>query len=218
MALLNIIFGRKVRAQIGGITVDASIDEDHTLTCDVTENPVEDGANITDHVHLRPAELKINGVISDTPLDFSALNLPIVGNVVGLINNTLINAGEPRSIQQYNKLVELRKKREPFDVVTGLKVYKNMILSSLTVNRNATNGKAIHFSAEMKEIKIVKSSIGGDTTTLKSTVSSTVKDIASTTKTLGQKVTSALDPVRDLRLLSGASFILNTIRSLPLNA
>ena len=59
-----------------GILVDATINEEHQSSYDITDNPVEDGASITDHAQAKPMILTIDGVISDAPL-----GLPIVGNI-----------------------------------------------------------------------------------------------------------------------------------------
>ncbi|HCU24079.1 MAG TPA: hypothetical protein DF383_03600 [Deltaproteobacteria bacterium] len=215
MAILNLIFGRKTRAQIGGITIDASIEEDHTLTCDITENPVESGANITDHVHLKPAELNIQGVISDTPLDFNLFNLPLVGTVTSLIARFQGQKNLSRSIEGYNKLVELRKNREPFEVVTGLKVYKNMILTELKVQRNASNGKALHFEAQIKEIRIVNAATGASAG---GHVSSGVKKLSAKTRDAVRENAKAIDPAKDNKIYQGPSRLFKLIRGLPRNA
>jgi len=187
MALLNILFGRKTKASIGGITIDAVIEDDHERDCEVTENPVEDGANVTDHVHLKPVHLTINGVISDTPIDFGILNNLATGNISGLSNSVKSLGGSKRSIEQYNKLVELQKKREPFEVVTGLRVYKNMILKRLQVQRNAQKGQAIHFTAELMEIKIIGSGVLGSFN-----LSDDVQDLASPNRNQGRKIASEI--------------------------
>src|SRR5713101_5273233 len=66
------------------ITIDATLQEVHKADAEVTEHPVELGADITDHVRPKPVELRIEGIISDTPIDDSLLNaaaraIPVLG-------------------------------------------------------------------------------------------------------------------------------------------
>lgn len=70
----------------------------------------------------------------------------------------------------YNYLLELRDRRIPFDVVTALKFYENMILSNIDVPRNSQNRGMLRFTATLEQVTIVSmqeislrgvSSIGG---------------------------------------------------------
>ena len=174
---------RQTIGGVAGIVVDATISEEHLTEVDLTENPVEDGAVVTDHVHIKPAQLTIQGVISDTPLGYA-----VIGNIQNVIRSvTSLFGKSSRSIDAYNDLLKLQKSRQPFTVTTGLKRYENMILVSLSVPRTAATGRAIHFSAVMREIRIVKSK----TTTV--SLSSSVSSLGSPTKDLGNKVTPAVE-------------------------
>lgn len=172
---------------IGGIVIDATISEEHNTSCDLTENPVEDGAKITDHVQIKPAELSIEGVISDSPL-----GTPFVQNFQNIVDSVGVYLGKTsRSIDAYNKLLDLQNKREPFTVTTGLKQYKNMIMTKLSVPRKAEMGGSLQFKATLREIRIVKSKSGGLGGALDS-VKKGAKNLAAKTKDLGQKVTQAV--------------------------
>ena len=80
MPLTELIFGAKNRASVGAapplrfgvLEFDASISETHTDESDVTEHPVEDGSNITDHVRLLPNTFEMSGMITNTPLVYLA--------------------------------------------------------------------------------------------------------------------------------------------------
>jgi hypothetical protein len=186
---------RETIGGVAGIVVDASISEDHLTSCDVTDNPVEDGAKITDHVQIKPAELSMDGVITDNPLGYA-----IIGNIQNVKRTVEGLFGKSsRSIDQYNELTKLQSSRQPFTVVTGLKRYKNMIMEELSVTRTAQSGKSIHFRAKMKEIRIVKSSVAGV-----GKLGSVAKKIASKTKDLGQKVTDAVEKGNKLNNASSA--------------
>ena len=145
--LFNFIYSIK-KAKIGNVTVDASVSEVHNAASEISTNPIEDGADITDHVRNLPLSMTMQGIISDTPITFA-----LIDNIYGL---SKVFGKTSRSQDEYAKILKLRDSREPFDVVTGLRVYKNMILKNFQVNRTAQTGKSISFTAELQQIEIVK--------------------------------------------------------------
>lgn len=181
--LANTLVGGWTAKTLNGITIDASVSEEHVTSCEVTENPVEDGVNIADHVQINPAQLTIEGVISDAPLGFA-----VIGNIQNVSRSVASFFGKSsRSIDAYNELLKLQKSRQPFTVVTGLKRYTNMIMVELSVPRTKDTGAAVHFRAVMKEIRIVKSKES-------SSFSFGVSNLAAGTSDHGQKVTSPVIP------------------------
>jgi hypothetical protein len=143
MGLLSLVYGTKKQLQIAQIEVDVSVSETHETDCDVTENPVESGANITDHVQVKPARLTVEGLVSDTPIKF-------LQGVRDLFDDN-------RSRKTYEELLAIQTAREPIDVITGLKQYSNMILKTLTVPRNSDTGRSLRFTAQFQEVRIVDS-------------------------------------------------------------
>jgi hypothetical protein len=53
------------------IVFDATTSESHTQDADVTENPVETGSAITDNVRAKPAQLKLETLVTDYPVGLS---------------------------------------------------------------------------------------------------------------------------------------------------
>jgi len=186
--VLGIIFGKR-QAEIGGIVLDASIRETHKAPSKVTENPVEEGAKVTDHVQIDPITLTIEGMISDSPL-----GLPVIGNIQNFISTAASFFGKAsRSVDAYERFLKLREDREPFDVITGLKRYENMILEDFQVDRDRQKANAIYFIATLKQIRIVASE-----TTDVAPASDEAKDRAAKIKDAGQKKAeevSADDPL-----------------------
>lgn len=183
MSLLNILFGVQL-AKIGAVSIDASVREVHDSDCTATDNPVEEGADVTDHVTIEPKRLSIEGVITDTPISFG-----VVSAVEGAVRTVgrLFGMGT-RSKNAYDKLVALQATRKPFTVVTGLKVYKNMILEKLSVPRTCDTGNSIHFTANMKEIIIARS----QTSSGSGNASADVASLASGTQDLGSVATASV--------------------------
>jgi hypothetical protein len=184
MADTQFIFGRKNQKSIGGIQIDAFVEEGHERSAQVTRYPIEDGSNISDHVIHDPDRLSINGVVG--PSSIYSKNIQ---------QETSTN----RVLDCYLKLEELTQKGEPVTVVTGLKVYDSMIIESFSVQRNAQNGGSLDFTMSLSRIKTVKSqtvsmsNLGGTDKTKKQS-----KSNVSIGKTQGETPTqtSFLDNIR----------------------
>ena len=64
---LSTLFGRNLGPMIGGIQVDVSIRETHSTSREISENPIEVGSDIADHVKKKPDEVSLEGVLSNLP-------------------------------------------------------------------------------------------------------------------------------------------------------
>ena len=133
--VLSLLFGKKyAQSNVGGIFLDATISEEHIYNSRVTNYPVEDGRIISDHVINEPETLQITGIVSDTPLS--------------------ILAPFNRSVDAFNRLVRLHTNRERITVVTGIKVYTNMIMTALQVPRNMQTGQSLTFIIDLQKVII----------------------------------------------------------------
>jgi hypothetical protein len=81
-----------LNSQAYHLTLDATTSETHEISAVVTDHPVEKGVNISDHVRPEPDVIKLEGVVSNTPIflppDYSEgaeLVTDQLGNVVGTI-------------------------------------------------------------------------------------------------------------------------------------
>ena len=175
---------RQTFGGVAGIVIDASVSEEHVSIMDVTDNEVEEGVDVTDHARLKPAHLSLECVISDTPLGYA-----VIGNIQNVVRSvSTLFGGNSRSIDAYNDLVALQKTALPFTVYTGLRRYKNMILTELTVPRTAETGGALHFKAVMREIRIVSAQ------KVSPELADSVSSLGSGTKDKGNKITPPVDP------------------------
>lgn len=64
--------GGTANATTGTILIDALDEENFTAGAETTTNPVEDGADITDHIILKPTTLSIKGVVTATPFGLAS--------------------------------------------------------------------------------------------------------------------------------------------------
>lgn len=63
--------------------------------------------------------------------------------------------GDANAVATFNALQRFQESRQPFSVVTGLTVYRNMLIKALMVERDATYSRVLNGRAELQEIIIV---------------------------------------------------------------
>ena len=68
MPLITILSATGIRdkKKIGSLAIDCVIDENITLSTNVTTAPIETGESVTDHAFNEPLKLSVTGVISDS--------------------------------------------------------------------------------------------------------------------------------------------------------
>ena len=128
-SFLSLLFGQQkvqIGQEVGGDFLptgarefDASIEESHEADVDVTEFPVEEGADITDHLRPRPERITINGIVSNTPLTLDP--------------RRLLPSSSGRDITAYLKLKEIKDTGQLVSIVTSLRQYANMAIKSFKV-------------------------------------------------------------------------------------
>ena len=183
MALASIIFGGNSRTEMKDpdtgksiFTIDATIKSSHSSTASITKRELEEGGVINDHMIVDPESVVLEGIVSETPLDtLNALAASSIGAGASLLSKTngagaalaagvfggaLLGAiNGQRSVNAYELMVQMQRKRMLFSLVTGLKNYSNMMLTSVVANRAASIGKAMTFTATIEQITFVSSKL-----------------------------------------------------------
>lgn len=181
MAFENLFI--RTKKSIGEIQLDAVISEDHDSSVRVTKNPVELGAEVTDHAIILPKIITINAEVSDTPLGIAALG-QIVDFVTGLFG-TSTSENLTRSEAAYNAMIQLQESREPIEVQTKLKLYKNMLITNVRVIQDKDSSNIVAMVIRLEEILIVESEI--IKLTSEELQEGTIKDQASPSENKGRK-------------------------------
>lgn len=137
---------------IDGYAIDCVATETHQLDTDVTDHPVEEGADVSDNARAKPRILTLsNAIVSNTPLGILAqvrsINVDDDGN---LVRNQLMPSDDARA-----RLEAIRDAREPVTVETSTRTYDNMIMQTLNIPKDAKTGNALVFTAVFKEVIIV---------------------------------------------------------------
>lgn len=155
MAFENLFI--RTKKSIGGIELDAVISETHSNQVRLTKNPVELGADITDHAIIEPKKINIVAQVSDTPLGTAAFG-QIVDLVTGLFGTSTTN-NITRSNAAYNAMVQLMEEREPIEVQTKLKLYQDMVITSLSVTQDKNTSRIVLMNISLEEVLITESQI-----------------------------------------------------------
>lgn len=155
MAFENLFI--RTEKSIGGIQLDAVLSESHSNTIRTTKNPVELGADITDHSVIEPKRVTIVSEVSDTPLGTAALG-EIVDLITGLFG-TSTSSNITRSNAAYNAIVQLMEAREPIELHTKLKLYSNMLITDVNVQQTKDSSRVASMNITLEEILITESEI-----------------------------------------------------------
>lgn len=142
MDIFSTLFQQQSR-KIGLIVPSVVISEKHNDTLEITEHPVEVGSAISDHAYRRPSEviMQVGFAGGGSLLDF--LDTTSIGLGVGL---------SPK--ETYQELLDLQNSRVPFDVVTGKRIYTNMLIRALEVTTDRTSENVLSAVLTLREVII----------------------------------------------------------------
>lgn len=135
---------------IADYVIDAAINEEHTNEADVSDFPVEDGSNFTDNVRIKPRRYRMQGLVTDTPLDLGFRRLQDDGSVIVTSISTTPSADAKQALEA------LFAAAKPITIVTALDTYKNMIMQTLTFQQDGDTGDALPFTATFKQTNVVQ--------------------------------------------------------------
>ena len=150
MGTINLTY-RPTPKSIGGFVIDAFIEEKYTFENEVTDVPVEEGVNITDHVVEKADKLHISAFIGKT--EFMAYDGDVPDDFRSL--SDLNEKG--RIIMAYKELRRMKSERMPITVTMGLDTFPNMIITSFVIGRDAETGADLAFEMSFSELKTAKS-------------------------------------------------------------
>lgn len=144
MDILSTLFHQQSR-KIGLIIPSVVVSEKHSDTLEITEHPVEIGAAVADHAYKRPSEvvMEVGFAGGGSLLDF--VDTSSIGLSLGL---------SPQ--ETYQELLDLQSSRIPFDVVTGKRLYSNMLIRALEVNTEKATENVLSAVLTLREVLITQ--------------------------------------------------------------
>ncbi len=120
------------------------ISEKHMDATEITEHPVQRGAAISDHAYDRPSEVTME-------LGFAG-----GGSLIDMFDlGTGASLGKsPKEV--YQQLIKLKSSKEPFDITTGKRQYKNMLIRAIEVTTDKTSENVLMVTLTLREVIIVE--------------------------------------------------------------
>ena len=117
---------------------DASIEEEHKASVDITDHPVEDGSTMSDHRLQKPREFTLTAIVTNTP--------PTLGAFFRYDNVAT------RDVDTWTLLNTLTKHKSLLTVKTTLDTYENMVIKDMSVPRTAALGNSLEVTITFREI------------------------------------------------------------------
>lgn len=151
----------KPKRLIGKIAAQVTIEEEHNDELEITDHPVEQGAAISDHAFKRPAELTMRLGWSNSPTVaglFQGAVAGIGGTVSGV--QSLLSGSEVSQVKAiYEQLLALQISRVPFDVYTGKRFYKNMLVRGLSMTTDKDTENSLMVTMRFRQVLIVQTQL-----------------------------------------------------------
>jgi hypothetical protein len=148
MPLITILSATGIldKKKIGSLAIDCVVDENITLSTNVTTAPIETGESVADHVYNNPIKLNFTGIVSDSDPARALQNAT---------STTTSGFKQMPRLEAYETLVQLWQNKTPIDVVMGLETYTNMMIENLSIPNNADTGDALFFTADLKQVTLL---------------------------------------------------------------
>src|SRR5690554_5200225 len=129
--------GARIEAQDTAITFDVTPSETHEQSAQISNHPVETGVDVTDHVRALPFTLNVNARLTATPMGEAEQ--------------------EPdRLRKKHEELLALVQAGTVFRMVTGLKAYEDMVVSTYKAGRSAALGQSLDCTIALQQIRRVQ--------------------------------------------------------------
>lgn len=169
MSLMSIF--NKTRPALGLIQFDAKLEGVTSKAIQLTQYPVEFGANINDHAIILPDRYLLTGAVSNSPLgldlnDIGMMGAGAIATAVGGIGGAAVSAVSAyllsgseatRSKDAWESLSALLKSRAPIDLITEFDVYTDMVLIRLDQRTRPENEDGLIFIAELQQVRFIGS-------------------------------------------------------------
>lgn len=162
LQLFSSFFG--VNKAIQDLEIDIVSSEVIELPSETTDNPIESGSEITDHI----------------------INRPILLRMVCQIGGSNLTNWTDRKIEGYEALKRLRDDKQPVTVVSGLETFTNMLINNISIDRNLQNATVLQFQIDFKQAIIVSSERVNISTNISETKEPLTKDRATPLQNKGK--------------------------------
>lgn len=157
---------------IGPFVANATVEESHEDELEITDHPVETGAQISDHAYKLPYTVTIRAGWSASPAGANFLQSAAnavtgtVNGAIGVANQVSGALGGPsfssvvgnqqKSIKDiYADFITLQENRTLIDVYTGKRTYKGMLVKSIRETTTQDTENALLLTIVLRQVIIV---------------------------------------------------------------
>lgn len=148
---------------IGGVEFDAVLEDTLDAPIQLTQYPIESGANASDHAIIQPYQYVMLVAVSNNPIkptvtDFAAgaisnfFDSNIVSSIAGLSAGFLGSSDDSRSASALEFLLGLRISRQPFDLDAGDIVLQNMVVVNVRRTKTPVNEQGLFAEVQLQEL------------------------------------------------------------------
>lgn len=151
------LFYSKEGYKVGSVELDLILDEDHSKSAQVTENPLQDGRSISDGIFLELQEGSLTGLVTNHSVKIAEkrakqLELQDSETLMAEAENYKL---ENRAKQAWVDLKAVMDAKQPVTIVTSLEVYDNVAITNISTERNGDSGDALEIKVSFRQILTV---------------------------------------------------------------
>lgn len=151
------LFYPKEGYKVGSVELDLILDEDHSKSAQVTENPLQDGRAISDGIFLELQEGSLTGLVTNHSVKIAEkrakqLELQDSETLMAEAENYKL---ENRAKQAWVDMKAVMDAKQPVTIVTSLEVYDNVAITNISTERNGDSGDALEIKVSFRQILTV---------------------------------------------------------------
>lgn len=151
------LFYPKEGYKVGSVELDLILDEEHSKSAQVTENPLQDGRAISDGIFLELQEGSLTGLVTNHSVKLAEkrakqLELQDSETLMAEAKNYQL---ENRAKQAWVDLKAVMDAKQPVTIVTSLEVYDNVAITNISTERNGDSGDALEIKVSFRQILTV---------------------------------------------------------------
>lgn len=182
-------------------TAHVTIEEDHDDELVITQHPVEFGAIISDHAYKKPSEVRIRCGWNNSGGH---------RNKIGAAQQILVDGYEGYARAVYADILALQLTRKPFSVITGKRIYNDMLIANIRVHTAPGSEYSLMADIVLREVILVATK-----TLVLDNADSRMKDV-NNRKDNGQQETKPVENAGEqARIAAGGSDLSGSAPSAP---
>jgi len=133
------------------IRFDASVSERYFRQKEVTQHPVEDGADVSDHTRVLPLEITIHGWVTDDPI--------VVLRSINATPSVPGGSTDDRVLDAWKQLNRIMDEESEVKVITELESFPDMVLKGIDVTRDKDSGRILDATITLRQITIATTEV-----------------------------------------------------------